>query len=184
MTEKTAQEIIDLLKLNGRKPEHIKNGERVVYLSDAISIVRKALMTDHQPIFAVGEYYVSDDGDIYKIISQENLLISIKMYSKSSGRFLDMTIPSHDPQDKPATAEQIATFKRAEHFASKGRKLDEFRDRDIVKYEGELFFAKTTSEPNLISVSGFDGYGWDDMNADEFDLIQTAEELQEVGESQ
>ncbi|WP_430597326.1 hypothetical protein [Enterococcus sp. AZ177] len=136
------------------------------------------------PSFAVGEYY-SDGKVIYKVLEIEEYPdtkeVGLAVLALYSGDLYEDTYEIDFPcEDKPATAEQIVTFHRAEQFAKHGRKLDEFRDRDIVKYEGELFFAKTTSESNLISVSGFDGYGWEDMNADEFELIQTAEELQEV----
>ncbi|PZL70108.1 hypothetical protein CI088_15785 [Enterococcus plantarum] len=126
------------------------------------------IMTDHQPTFEVGEYYASNDGDVYKITDQEKTLISVKLYSKSSDRFLNITIPSHDPQDKPATAEKIATFKRAEQFAAKGRKLDEFRVGDMCKtVDGYMY---TIGTDYIAKVSK-------DESAT---LIQTAEELQEV----
>ncbi|WP_375179885.1 hypothetical protein [Enterococcus rotai] len=114
MTEKTAQEIIDLLTLNGRKPEHIKKGERVVYLSDAISIVRKALMTDHQTTFAVGEYY-ADDVFIYKIRRVNPNSLKVDYLNKQTGDFVaDEHWSLWIPTPKPATAEQIAMFKLAE----------------------------------------------------------------------
>ncbi len=42
------QEILDLLILNGRKPQTIKNGERVVYLYDALNIVNKEFSKTEQ----------------------------------------------------------------------------------------------------------------------------------------
>ena len=93
--------------------------------------------SDHQPAFAVGEYYVSDDGDVYKIIDQEKTLISVKLYSKSSGRFLDITIPSHDSQDKPATAEQIVTFKLAEMQSDIGLIIKN-GDADWIEIVGDI----------------------------------------------
>lgn len=43
------QKILDLLILNGRKPQTIKNGERVVYLYDALNIVNKEFSQTEQP---------------------------------------------------------------------------------------------------------------------------------------
>lgn len=43
------QNILDLLILNGRKPQTIKNGERVVYLYDALNIVNKEFSKTEQP---------------------------------------------------------------------------------------------------------------------------------------
>lgn len=43
------QEILDLLILNGRKPQIIKSGERVVYLYDALNIVNKEFSKTEQP---------------------------------------------------------------------------------------------------------------------------------------
>lgn len=43
------QEILDLLILNGRKPQTIKSGERVVYLYDALNIVNKEFSKTEQP---------------------------------------------------------------------------------------------------------------------------------------
>ena len=43
------QEILDLLVLNGRKPQTIKNGERVVYLYDALNIVNKEFSKTEHP---------------------------------------------------------------------------------------------------------------------------------------
>ncbi|WP_348922053.1 hypothetical protein [Enterococcus rotai] len=172
MTEKTTLEML------------AECGLTTDQVNEAITDYLAKMRNQHQPAFAVGEYYVSDDGDIYKITSQENLLISIEMYSKSSGRFLDMTIPSHDPQDTPATAEQIATFKRAESFASKGRKLDEFRVGDKVKdgygQEREIVEVDVWGMHKVVSVNiaGNNAH----FNAIHFDLNQTVEELQEVGD--
>ncbi|WP_086445448.1 hypothetical protein [Candidatus Enterococcus lemimoniae] len=76
---------------------------------------------------------------------------------------------------KPATAEQIATFKRAEHFASKGRKLDEFKGWDTVAFNG---VGKTVIGTNDDCVVLCDTAI--KKNNPELILIQTAEELQEV----
>lgn len=43
------QEILNLLILNGRKPQSIKSGERVVYLYDALNIVNKEFSKTEQP---------------------------------------------------------------------------------------------------------------------------------------
>lgn len=84
--------------------------------------------------------------------------------------------------DKPTTVEQIAEFKRAEHFASKGRKLDEFKTDDICIFRGKV-----------VLIQGLDGagdlwfygnqFGEEYLSKEELKhltLIQTAEELREV----
>ncbi|WP_375180690.1 hypothetical protein, partial [Enterococcus rotai] len=102
----------------------------------------------HQPAFAVGEYYFYKSMEnvlhILKITAVMGNIVEAGFLDTETGKLINTRIELDKKYVQPATAEQIATFQRAEHFASKGRKLDEFRDRDIVKYEGELFFAKTT----------------------------------------
>lgn|GEM_PF-1693814 len=54
------QEILDLLILNGRKPQTIKSGERVVYLYDALNIVNKEFSKTEQPQLNENQQIVLD----------------------------------------------------------------------------------------------------------------------------
>ncbi|PZL70217.1 hypothetical protein CI088_15715 [Enterococcus plantarum] len=136
------------------------------------------IMTDHQPTFAVGEYYVSVDLKVKDEIVidkverlTENGYIAKRFFVRGSVFYNSVEIDSYDIKKynpQPATTEQLATFKRAEHFASKGRKLDEFRVGDMCKtVDGYMY---TIGTDYIAKVSK-------DESAT---LIQTAEELQEV----
>jgi hypothetical protein len=189
MTNETAQEIIDLLTLNGRKQEHIKNGERVVYLADAISIVKKALDDQDQPNFAVGEYYATKTGIVYKVTAVQGL--ELKVTSLIGQELVNSSMLSDAPIAKhstPATAEQVALFKRAEEFASKGRKLDEFHVGDLINcskipadngyFTGDLVINKIGNVMFTAATNyGLRAYYLRDLK--KTTLIQTAEELQE-----
>lgn len=54
------QEILDLLILNGRKPQSIKSEERVVYLYDALNIVNKEFSKTEQPQLNENQQVVLD----------------------------------------------------------------------------------------------------------------------------
>lgn len=54
------QEILDLLILNGRKPQSIKSGDRVVYLYDALNIVNKEFSKTEQPQLNENQQIVLD----------------------------------------------------------------------------------------------------------------------------
>ena len=105
-------------------------------------------------------------------------MCAIRVYSQNEDKFWDDHMAYRSlwgETRKPATAEQIATFKRAEHFASKGRKLDEFKGWDTVAFNG---VGKTVIGTNDDCVVLCDTAI--KKNNPELILIQTAEELQEV----
>ncbi|MBO0473263.1 hypothetical protein JZO86_06055 [Enterococcus ureasiticus] len=128
-------------------------------------------LADHQPAFVVGEYYCGGNV-IYKVLEVEEYPdtkdIKLKVLMLNSSEIhedaLELTYPFND--DKPATAEQIATFQRAEHFASKGRKLDEFRVGDMCR----------TVDGYMYTI-GTDYYIAKVSKDEAATLIQTAEEL-------
>jgi len=143
------------------------------------------LSNNTQPTFKVEEYYS------YK--SMENLLYILKItavrgdevdftfLNTESGKSVNMDNVKLDKRYiDPATAEQIATFKRAEQFAKHGRKLDEFKQGDQVQnidagaygvvdslYDGDVVLQYHKKGPLYKSVPEC------------LTLIQTAEELQE-----
>lgn len=63
------QEILDLLILNGRKPQTIKSGERVVYLYDALNIVNKEFSKIEQP-----QLNENQQGMLQEVIKQYDTL--------------------------------------------------------------------------------------------------------------
>lgn len=133
------------------------------------------------PPFAVGEYYTSKTGIIFKITSKTAKEEIIAVKSLVDGEIIDGMIDTTEimfRNSTPATAEQIATFKRAEQFAAKGRKLDEFRVGDVVRDEYGGTYKVTAINNGALYYCPDDIAGM----SKECDLIQTPEELQEVGE--
>ncbi|GGD06295.1 hypothetical protein [Enterococcus wangshanyuanii] len=141
MTEKTN---IAKLKETAEQLQNIKNGigtndnkvkmDAFVALNKLNKVIgRLESACETTPPFAVGEYYSSDGGEkIVKILGNVANQIEYCVYDAQYGTFKKWYIPEKDmtavfPNLTPATAEQIETFKRAEQFAAKGRKLDEFR---------------------------------------------------------
>lgn len=130
------------------------------------------IMTDHHPEFAVEKYYrVCGTTKLTYEVTPNDVTEKqeTKFYVDHEDRFVKMNLSKKAiERDEPATAEQIATFKRAEQFAAKGRKLDEFRVGDMCKtVDG---YMHTIGTDYIAKVSK-------DESAT---LIQTAEELQEV----
>ncbi|MGM0217667.1 hypothetical protein [Enterococcus sp. AZ126] len=136
------------------------------------------IMNDHQPAFAVGEYY-ADHHAIYKITAINKVTVFFKLHDASfkRDRSLDILL---NASLHPATVEQIATFKRAKQFAAKGRKVDEFEYGDEAEICG---VTKTVIDIDDSHVTFADGTVIKKDNQ-ALKLIQTAEELQEVEESQ
>lgn len=132
-----------------------------------------------QPPFKVGEYYFDKDVNrIVKIEFTEKGYTQIKYLL--DGELLDSALYNLADYFKtwePATAEQMATFKRAEQFAKYGRKLDEFAKNDLVKDStGDLYVVYDMSNVFLYDIHG-EVIGEKENTT----LIRTvAEELQEV----
>lgn len=138
---------------------------------------------DHQPAFAIGEYYLDKDVNrIVKIENHQTGYTEIKyLFDGKLQNSVLYNLADYFETWEPATAEQIATFLRAEHFASKGRKLDEFSVGDstnigvVIKVIGDRV---TIHKGNgLIVEIILKNYGKTLIK-----LIRTAEELQEVGD--
>lgn len=90
------QEILDLLILNGRKPQTIKSGERVVYLYDALNIVNKEFSKTEQPQLNENQQivldwlkeYMLDDSDFYNTVYASKQLYSYGVpYGEESEAF-------------------------------------------------------------------------------------------------
>ncbi|MGX7202367.1 hypothetical protein BCR22_07260 [Enterococcus plantarum] len=139
--------------------------------------------SDHQPTFEVGEYYAEEEANfIFKALEINDGTIKVLeldtwFYKLKEGAFnLDSTFAK---EAKPATAEQIATFKRAEQFAAKGRKLDEFRVGDKVFHsDGSKGKIVEIRGKELIIIFKYQKYSFREFQYKDFELIQTAEELQ------
>lgn len=189
MTEKTLKH--ELYKHGSYLISLKESGSEFVNIDDEIKkneeLFQMASKKDHQPAFAVGEYYVSRTGIVYLIT---DVLSDHKVYTKSliDGELSNTFIETDGVLFKnstPAAAEQIATFRRAEHFASKGRKLDEFRVGDLVLIGGDKVCVKNISSDEwLTAVNKSGGYKMRKSDSRRITLIQTAEELQEVGDNE
>ncbi|MBL1225390.1 hypothetical protein [Enterococcus sp. BWR-S5] len=161
----TEQKInVEKLRETARDLRNIKNGigttSNKVKMAAFITlkhlnevIGRLELLEDNQQTFKVGEYYKKDSsfGYIYKVIENSMTeMQSVKFYDSAAGTFKEFTLHekaiAHDPD---ATTEEIALFKRAEHFHSKGRKLNEFRAGDLVIADDDYEIVETV-ESNAI----------------------------------
>lgn len=184
MTEKTVLKQISNLAFD------IQHTDDLQVAFEKASEILKLTESDHQPTFAVGEYYSfttyrkdydADTTLIFKTLETKETknsgirVIEYDFHGKELGEYVYDIDSDFLKESKPATAEQIATFKRAEHFASKGRKLDEFRVGDTVDICGDE--VKVT-EVNVwgmnvisIDINGINRH----VEAGAFDLIQTAE---------
>lgn len=180
MTEKTTLQQIQTLAYSAINADN--DQEQFSKLMEIIKLTE----SDHQPPFAVGEYRAYKD-HIYKITEDHETYICC-------AELVDGVLISHSGSYKsggfyhgssPATAEQIAEFKRAEQFASKGRKLDEFRVGDKVMIDnakiGTIFQIKNGTID--AKISGF-RLPIICLEPDGLTLIQTAEELQEVDDGE
>ncbi len=78
------QGILDLLILNGRKPQTIKSGERVVYLYDALNIVNKEFSKIEQPQLNENQQYIEGYVEMAIVQLREANLILNKVYEKDS----------------------------------------------------------------------------------------------------
>ncbi len=156
-------------------------------------------LTDDTPPFAVGEYYFAKYNNVQRIyrIEKYNVpdgrSIAIKAYAAETGELITFNWGIDQMiDDKPATVEQIATFKRAEQFAKHGRKLDEFRVGDLVNckslaydngyYIGDLVISRINKQGLTGRTDENLFYTYALPNFKKITLIQTTEELQEVGD--
>lgn len=159
---------------------------------------------ENTPPFAVGEYYsfttyrIDYDADatfIFKTLETKNSgvrVIEYDIFGKELGEYVYDADSDFLKETKPATAEQIAMFKRAEQFAAKGRKLDEFRVGDLVNckslaydngyYIGDLVISRINKQGLTGRTDENIFYTYALPNFKKITLIQTAEELQEVGD--
>ncbi|WP_321388976.1 hypothetical protein [uncultured Enterococcus sp.] len=112
-----------------------------IYLNNAKRFIKESMVDEvienqKQPF----EYYavlnviykvagiVGDKVEILSLHPKEGKLCKEEFYLSSA----------EGKPDRPATAEEIALFKRAEHFHSKGRKLNEFKKNDLVINDGDF----------------------------------------------
>lgn len=170
--------------------ELYQDGKLIGYCSSIITSFDRYTITDFKAIkelsesdqafnFKVGEYYTDTKmGMVYRIekINGSCETIDVTLLTKERVIITDLFFGFDLTGDRPATAEEIALFKRAEHFHSKGRKLNEFKMDDILKNECDMYYFYSYRDMN-------DGglYNSDDCLIGEVkdcDLIMTAEELE------
>ena len=142
---------------------------------------------DRQPTLAVGEYYfyksMENVPHILKITAVMGNIVEAGFLDTETGKLINTRIELDKKYVQPATAEQIATFQRAEHFASKGRKLDEFRVGDRIVIDGidEIVKIESLRGSAISGTSDLgNSYSISLLGAPVITFIQTAEELQEV----
>lgn len=184
MTEKTMLEKINDLLTTSEDDE-----KRQAFLNDFDDF----LANYRQPAYAVGEYVAVEMGaDLSGLMRIEELKDTQDSEGDKVagcwGRVFNTALNDFDgyssfelSMTKPATAEQIATFKRAEHFADHGRKLDEFRVGDYAKVikNLDLFTVRDVHQRDDILYIG-DHDAANEFLALECIIDQTAEELREV----
>jgi len=145
-------------------------------------------LPDHQQSFAVGEYYSLSDSLIAKVLKTSEGMCAIRVYSPTEDKFWDDHMAYRSlwgETRKPATAEQIATFKKAEYFSSKGRKLNEFDYGDKVYVPAVASgIIKSIDKGSVFIIELADGteVHFDGSRYEELALLKTDEELQEVGD--
>lgn len=148
-------------------------------IENCVSILDEVL--GNQQTFKVGEYCryddiifkVLEDGGTYlKTFELITKTLKVDGFYKTSGRY---------EESVKATADEIALFKRAEHFHSKGRKLNEFKQGDIVNNSGKAGYVTYVSTNKKVMHVCFSDSGIQiEYTPETFDLltlIMTAEEL-------
>lgn len=195
---KLAKELVDYTKLVGVHNEHIQQVAQKLLISISGNVNKRTvniknnnnpthwsqIMTDHHPAFAVGKYYrVCGTTKLTYEVTPNDVTEKqeTKFYVDHEDRFVKMNLHKEAiERDTPATAEQIATFKRAAHFASKGRKLDEFRVGDEAEDERHKGIVTAVTNDNYLYIKrSFAGGSISSMESvNSCTLIQTAEELQ------
>lgn len=139
-----------------------------------------------QQTFEVGEYYVAEVQGIYKIgdYNQNRELYTVDCFDQKKKIFGKAYVwhKEYFGKDRPATVEEIALFKRAEHFHSKGRKLNEFKHGDIVnnlRTDGYVTYTSKNRQVMHICFSHTDiQVEYTPETFDQLTLIMTSEELE------
>ncbi|MFK4568406.1 hypothetical protein [Enterococcus sp. UD-01] len=194
MTEKTLKH--ELYKHGSYLISLKESGSSFINIDDEIKKLEELFQLASKkdtPPFAIGEYYATEDGKkIVKILGNVDNQIEYYVYDAQYGTFKKWYIPEKDmtailPDLAPATVEQIATFKRAEQFAAKGRKWSEFKKGDKVlnNNTGRIGIVESVDEDgdavvNYNSEGPLSIRDYKCTGALYLDLIQTAEEPQEL----
>ena len=163
---------IDRVLIGNKSPDvneiYLNNAKRFI----KESMVDEVIENQKQP-FKVGEYYavlnviykvagiVGDKVEILSLHPKEGKLCKEEFYLSSA----------EGKPDRPATAEEIALFKRAEHFHSKGRKLNEFKVGDLVIVNGDYEIVVEVTSKAIFTRSYGGAFG-------NMFLVMTAEELE------
>ncbi|WP_086348518.1 DUF7167 family protein [Candidatus Enterococcus clewellii] len=130
----------------------------------------------------VGEYYTdAKRAMVYRIekINGSSETIDVILLTKERVIITDLFFGYDLTGDRPATTEEIALFKRAEHFHSKGRKLNEFEvfDFALVTKIRTVFRVKDVYSRNDVPFIG-DHDAELEFPVSECVIFMTAEELE------
>lgn len=139
-------------------------------------------LVEGQQSFKVGEYYafgISDKQEIFMVMSVSEDRMSVQSYRVNLDLFTEFSSYTTGnsiavTDSKLATADEIALFKRAEHFHSKGRKLNEFKHSDVVWIDEE--YQVVFDMENRLYLYNICGEVIGEQ--DTVSLIMTAEELE------
>ena len=138
--------------------------------------------------FEVGEYVLTRtlnncNSIFVKLERQDGVWFYGKAFRENTKHFFDICEVKTEWIERKLTDDEIATFKRAEHFAKHGRKLDEFRVGDIISYLEKTCLITTISDKFFTfgMVSSDRQVFLNNPNDFKYcELIKTAEELEGV----
>ncbi|MHC5215643.1 hypothetical protein ACYSNR_03180 [Enterococcus sp. LJL128] len=137
-----------------------------------------------QSAFKVGEYYSFNNEnkkEIFKVLEINNGRMIVNSYRVNLDMFNEYSSYTDGnaiavTDSKIATTDEIALFKRAEHFRSKGRKLDEIKAGDLIEYDNQFIIAGHNTSSGYVRVK-ISNFKRTIAEMAEVNLIMTAEEL-------
>ncbi|MBC2166186.1 hypothetical protein HCB26_06350 [Listeria booriae] len=98
--------------------------------------------------YEVGRYYISTDM-IFKVLAIENDKVKISVYHEECDVYINDGVlhfqSDFDKESRPATSSKVKLFNRVEQFHAQGRKLNQFREGDVVRDSvGNLLYYRNT----------------------------------------
>ncbi|MDA9472068.1 hypothetical protein [Enterococcus sp. 5H] len=185
----TLRSLFYLQKFGCCQDNEVVEAHKTLNVSQFMEVVKEFAdwtLSDHQPTFEVGEYYsyrsLENVLHILKITTVMGDIVEAEFLNTQTGKLVNTRIELDMKYVQPATTEQIATFKRAEHFAAHRRKLDEFKTDDICIFRGKVVLIQELDGAGDLWFYG-NQFGEEYLSKEELKhitLIQTAEELREV----
>lgn len=120
------------------------------------------------------QYLTTVDGLILKRADTRKRCFKTNVCNRD-GEFLENVEVDVWSVEDVATDDEIALFKRAEHFHGKGRKLNEFKVGDLMTRDDEFYLVTDIREDGMIyDRAGLCGYS----DYEDIIIYLTAEELE------